>query len=386
MKKSAWIIFGLVLCSWLSAGAGALNLYPAIYWIAGSVSGPSGVDVNGRQVVFFKEPLVNNQIVGVYADDLTGPEGLSGQSGRYILNALEGFGMDLRPGTYYAAVVRGEDNYGADPVEVTVTGNGYDFAPELVLAYGAGPAAPAAGAEPAPSIRVWFDNRLYQSTIYGQEEDKRPFYVSETGDMKIEVDIADPFQLDRTASYALSVQNPDGGVESFDLSAVPGFRVSAAEVKPLVIDSPYPKTLAAAEEEQNYVFTFNARSAGIFGPPAETTLVAAVTVSGGPVRLIGQLLTYPSPVHLKTDNKVTFQFTLNRAAKTDLFVFDASGRVIKKISSNKYEEGGSAGINKVDWDLITDQGDRVSSGIGVVTLVSSEDNRLLGRGKFTALP
>lgn len=381
MKKFAWIIFGLIFCFWLSAGAEALNLYPAIYWIAGSVSGPSGVDVNGRQVVFFKEPLVNNQIVGVYADDITGPEGLSGQSGQYILNALEGFGMDLAPGTYYAAVVKGEDNYGADPVEVMVTGNGYDFAPELVLAYGAGPAAPTPGAEPAPSIRAWFDNRLYQSTIYGLEEDKKRFYVSETGDVKIEVDIPDPYQLDRSASYALSIQNPDGMVESFDLSAVPGFRVSAAEAKPLVIDTPYPKTLTAAEEELNYIFTFNARSAGIFGPPAETTLVAAVTVSGGPVRLIGELLTYPSPVHLKTDNKVTFQYMLNRGANIDLFVFDASGRVVKKIS-----ESASAGINKVEWDLITDQGQRVGSGIGVVTLVSSKDNRLLGKGKFTALP
>jgi hypothetical protein len=175
-------------------------------------------------------------------------------------------------------------------------------------------------------------------------------------------------------------------VESFDLSAVPGFRVSAAEVKPLVINTSYPKTLTAGEEELNYIFTFNARSAGIFGPPAETTLAAAVTVSGGPVRLIGELLTYPSPVHLKTDNKVTFQYTLNRAANIDLFVFDVSGRVVKKISKNKYEEGGSAGINKVDWNLITDQGQRVGSGIGVVTLVSSDDNRLLGRGKFTALP
>ncbi len=382
MKKFVWIIFGLVFCFWLSAGAEALNLYPAIYWIAGSVSGPSGVDVNNRQVVFFKEPLVNNQIVGVYADDFTGPEGLSRQSGRYIINALEGFGMDLRPGTYYAAVVRGEDNYGADPVEVTITGNGYDFAPELVLAYGAGPAAPVEGAEPAPTIRVWFDGVLYQPAIYGLEEGKQRFYVSETGEMKIEVDIPDPFRLDRSSSYALSIQNPDGGVESFDLSALPGFRVSAAEAKPLVINSPYPKTLAAAaKEDLNYIFTFNARSAGILGSPAETSLAAAVTVSGGPVRLIGPLLTYPSPVHLKTDKKVTFQFILNRAAPVDLFVTDASGRVVKKISKSA-----TAGLNKEDWDLITDQGQRVATGIDVVTLVGKEDNQLLGTGKFTALP
>jgi hypothetical protein len=176
-------------------------------------------------------------------------------------------------------------------------------------------------------------------------------------------------------------------VESFDLSGIPGFRSSAAEVKPLVVETPYPKTLAAAEDEElNYIFTFYARSAGIMGPATETSTPAAVTVLGGPVRLIGQLLTYPSPVHLKTDKKVTFQYTLNRGANINIFVFDVSGRVVKKISKNRDEEGGSAGVNKVDWNLITDQGQRVASGIQVVTLVSSDDNQLLGRGKFSALP
>lgn len=384
LKTISFLLAALLLAAGLGISSLAQTPYPSLYWIAGRLTG--SVPLDGRQVVFFREPLVDNNIVGAYSDDISGPAGLSGRSGEYVMNAFEDWRMLVAPGTYFAAVVRGEDNYGADPVEVALTGNGYDFAPDLALEYGAGPNPPLPRG-PVPVIKVWFGNRLYQPSIFGLAEDQERFYVPEEGELKIEVRIQDPYQIDPAASYAVSIQEPEGALESYDLSRLPGFKASEPAVMPFVIESPYPRTLAAGEkEDRDYIFTFNARSAGVFAPVIEVTTVAAVTVAGGPAQLIGQPLTYPSPVHLKTDKQVTFQYTLNKGTQVEIFLFDVSGRVVKKLAASRGEEGGAAGVNKLVWNLITDQGQLVSSGIYVFTIVNREDGKLLGRGKFTCLP
>jgi hypothetical protein len=388
MKRFSWIIVGCLLVTFcltaVGQRAGAQLSYPGIYWILGSVQDPEGVGAEGRWVVFYKDDPAAG-----FADDHVGTVGLSRRTGQYILNSIEDLRMVVSPGEYKVAIVTSDvDNYGADPVNVTVTGHGYDVAPDLVLAYGAGIAPPGRPGEeePPPLIKVWFGNRLYQPSIFGLEEGKSRFYVAEEGNLKVEVSIADPYQLDREASYSMSIQGPEGAVDSFDLSGVPGFVASAAEARPFVIETPYPAALAGGDEDRDYVFTFNARSAGTLGPATSVATVAAVTVYGGPVKLVGVPLTYPSPVHLKTDKQVTFQYTLTGAANIDIFLFDVSGRVVRKITLNRDEEGGAPGVNKVGWDLMTDQGTLVSSGIYVFTLVNRDDGKLLGRGKFTCLP
>ncbi|MFA6548395.1 MAG: hypothetical protein WCT39_00490, partial [Candidatus Margulisiibacteriota bacterium] len=107
---------------------------------------------------------------------------------------------------------------------------------------------------------------------------------------------------------------------------------------------------------------------------------------GGEPRLIGVPITFPSPVHLKTDTAVTFQYTLSRDMNIEISLFDVSGQMVKKLSFAQGAEGGAAGVNKVRWDLMTDQGQRSASGICIFTLVNRETGKLLGKGKFTALP
>jgi len=112
--------------------------------------------------------------------------------------------------------------------------------------------------------------------------------------------------------------------------------------------------------------------------------VVTATVLGGESAF--GLYTYPSPVRLNVDNQVVFQYTLSTDMNVDLYVFDISGRVAKKLSFAKYSEGGSAGVNKPAWDLITDQGQKLAAQIAVFNLVNRDTGKLLGKGKLTAVP
>lgn len=366
----------------ISAPASAQHVYLGMYWIAGAIDDPDGKGTDGRQVVFFKEDLSTG-----YAVELAGPSGLSGQVNRYVLNAYKDWRLAVAPGKYKVAVARGADNYGADPVEVTVTGAGYDLAPNLVLGYGKGIVLPSTGTEPAPAIKVWFGKRLYQPAIYGnKDEGKKPFVVSEKGRFKLEVSIPEPYTLDETRSYNVKLMSPLGVSKTFDMATLASVKASTAGIKPFVLESDYPEELVAGADETLYTFTFYASSKGTFGPATETATACAVYVMGGPVRLIGTPVTFPSPLHLRTDKEVAFQYTLSRDANLDIYVIDISARVVKKLAGTAGEEGGSAGVNKLTWNLITDQGSLVASGIYVFSLIDRENNKLLGKGKFTALP
>lgn len=396
-KFGLLILLILVICNLsfvICTKTNAQVTYPGIYFINGKVIDTDSVGTDGLWIVFFKE-YVGKDIISGFADDYVGTQGLSGRPNEYILPAIEDHRLAIKPGKYYVASVQRVDGYGCDPVEVTVTGHGYDIAPDLVLAYGAGMTPPSErpelGKEAEPSIKVWFGNRLYQPDIYGLKEDgKKPFVVSETGELKIKVEIADPYLLDETASYRLSLKDPEGVIKEFDLQSVPGFKTSVAAgapegVRSLDVETPFPEALKTKKDEELvYTFTFNARSHGHVGAAASASTQAVVYVMGGPVQLIGIPITYPSPIRLKTDKKVTFQYTLSRDADINLSAVDISARTVKKVLLRAGEEGGSAGVNKVEWDLITDQGTRLDSGIYIFTLV--HEGKLLGKGKLTALP
>ncbi|MFC1637660.1 hypothetical protein ACFL1W_01430, partial [Candidatus Margulisiibacteriota bacterium] len=347
---------------------------------AGSVSDPSGVGTEGRWVVFFKEPLVNNLIIGGYADDYVGVSGLAGQADQYMLNAYEDWRMTVAPGRYYVAIVQGEDGYGANPVEVDLSGNGYDIVlVDLVLEYGAGPFPPAPRPSPyAPHIEdIRFGSRLYQATLVARGED---FIIS--NQPHVSAKAVSPYGV-QTSSIVMVLNEGTAGakdyaIRSSDVSVTAADSSGMATALSFVYDfSAVPETLPEGEQ----VLTFKASNAYGTG-----VAVCTVVVAGGEPRLVGVPLTYPSPVHLKTDKEVTFQYTLSHDINVDLFLFDVTGRVVKRYRLDARGEGGSAGVNKVTWDLITDQGQIVSSGIYVFSLVNRDNGKLLGKGKFTCLP
>jgi hypothetical protein len=349
-----------------------------MYWIAGSVEDPDQVGTAGRQVVFFKT-LENNQVTGGYADDLVGTAGLAGRADEYMLNAYEDYRLVVAPGTYYAAIVNDNPNnpsegYGANPVEVNLTGQGYDIA-NLVLEKGAGILPPPVAGVPIFK-EVRYGNRLYQPTLVAKGME---FVVSEQP--KITTVIASDTGLN-TSQIFMTVNPNTADSMQISFSEATTTSMVGPSAAPTEVTFVYDfvsagKALADGENIVNFSAA-NAAGTAVYD--------STVSVMGGEGRLIGIPLTYPSPVHLKTDKEVTVQYSLSKDMNVDIFFFDVSGRMVKKFTLYSREEGGSAGINKVTWNLITDQGQIVSSGIYLFTIVNRDDNKLLGKGKFTALP
>lgn len=399
MRKAFSLLIAFVfILAGATAGFGEypLAFYPN-YSITGTVlDAPDGTSANGYKAYFYR--TIPEYSSGFYAYDTVGTTGLSGLANRFMANAFSiGISSLILGGTYYVGIPNDNPSdpatgYGADPVGVKISGSGLDeVSTALRLTKGGGamlppPPAPGVPREPAPAIQVWFGKRLYQPAIYGtKEEGKQPFVVTEKGNIRIEVNIPDPFQLDESKSYAMSLRTPAGEV-SFNLSRAESFKASSTGVKPLVVESAYPEELRAMGDETVYSFTFNASSKGNLALATSVSTQAAVTVMGGPLKLIGIPISFPSPVHLRTDREAYIQYTLSKNGNVDIYFFDISARVVKKFVCNAGEEGGSAGVNKVKWNLITDQGSLIASGIYVFSLVDRDSGKLLGKGKFTALP
>ncbi|MFC1540624.1 hypothetical protein ACFL37_01995 [Candidatus Margulisiibacteriota bacterium] len=388
MKKFRLLTLAGLLLWALGTGAYAqAGLYSGIYWVDGSILPPPGaptVTTDGRMVVFYQvSPEAG------YAMDVSGTAGLSGRSGEFMLNAMEDWRLSLAPGTYQIAVVNGDDNYGADPVAFTISGNGYDTAPALILAEGAGIQSPEARALPpglaaeVPVIeKIWFDDTLYQKGLVARGKQA---VVTDTPKISVRV-TAGNLGIDLN-TLAIELDAGSANEEVFTVTASHiTTQINSAIGLPIQID--YTFDFAVEGQvliEDDHTLTFTASNT--MGTSSE---VASVSVIGGPARIIGTPLTYPSPLHLSQQNSVILQYGLSKDTNIDLYIFDLTGQVVKKISCNAGTEGGSAGgdanPNKVAWNLIADQGTSIGSGIYIWNIVDRDSNKLLGKGKLAAAP
>jgi hypothetical protein len=384
MKRFALLILALlVIGCFVAPQASAQLVYLGMYWVEGEVEieagAPPEIGTAGRWVVVFKDPLVNNEIQDGYADDFV--VGAAGREDEFMVNAYEDFpAMPVTPGeTYYAAIVNDpDDNYGADPVAFTMSGNGFDrLLQNLVLAFGAGPRPPSPRGVPQ-FADFYFGKRVYQARLV--EEQGLEFIVSPSPRISSTVSSAIGINASKVAMKA-----NEGTDTAFSYSLAQASKVTAAgpRTAPTQIDfvfDMFDRGDRLPDGENEIKFT------------AENALgtavrVCTVTVAGGKPRVIGIPITWPSPLHLMTTNQVTFQYTLSHDLDVDIYLFDVTGRVIKKFILHARGEGGSAGINKVTWNLVTEQGQKVASGIYVFTFVDRQTGKSLGpRGKFTALP
>jgi len=389
------IIF--VICSLgfvISPSAKAQPVFTGTYWILnGGITNPDSQILDGRQVVIYRL----NPDDG-FAADTTGPTGLSGREGDFVINALEEWrwftdpAHYFKPGTYQIAIVNDNpdnmaEGYGADPVEFVVTGYGYDVAPELALTRGAGilpPERPEYGTPIFDEVR--FGKRLYQPRVVERwiatEGEEKRFVVSATP--RITATIASDFGVNvREITMALNADT--AAPRTFDI------RTSNIVSSAGPVDAPTSVSLVydfAAEGEEplpegDQVMTFSATNA--FG---STDYDCHVNVAGGERRLLGTPITFPSPLHLMTDDTVTIQYTLSHDMPVEINFFNIAGRNIKRFIIAQGAEGGSAGINKVTWGggPLTDQGQKLSSGIVLFVIMDKQNNKVLGRGKLTALP
>jgi hypothetical protein len=376
LKKALQI---LVIAFLVSAGisfsfqpAFAQPVYQGFYWIGGTISAPAGVSANGRQVVVYQEDTDD-----AYSDDTSGTTGLSGQADQYMVNLLEDSRMPLTVGaTYRVATVRGADNYGANPVTFTLSGNGYDFV-NLTLVEGGGilPPGPRPGIGEPPRITdIYFGTRLYQPPpvierfVIDQQPRVRARVTSEYGINISQVSmVVDP----GTATARTFAVEADNIVASSGPPAAPTDLTYELDLARLGV------TLTEGDH------TFNFRAANAFG---EATAAANVEVIGGDARILDIPIVFPSPAYLRTTQWVTLQYTLSRAARVNINFFDVSGRIIKTVRPNMGQEGTLAGLNKVEVRLLTDQGQTFPAGIVTGIIINQENNKVLGRIKLTTLP
>ncbi|MCU0641923.1 MAG: hypothetical protein MUC35_07600 [Candidatus Margulisbacteria bacterium] len=389
--KRESIVLIIFLLGLAGACSAAVPKFMPFYTIAGSVgdaADTSGVKAPGHEVVFFKEMDMLRSIVSVYTIATIEADG------KFRLNASANHGLlPLKVGEKCkVAVVKDPAGYGAGPVEVVISGTGYQTVGGLVMALGAGvglPGSEPAVNEPAPQIKLWFGSRLYQER-FDKDGKRIPFVVSERTNVKAQIDIADGFMISNDiGAYSIIIDQGSATQKTLDLKAeniakkvyAAGTAPADEKISALSLEYNLAEPLTSGE----HLFAVSARSSGTVGTAAVGTYAATVEVMGGPVRLIGTPVTFPSPYSISKHGRVTIQYELSRDADIQLVFAGISAALVKNFTFNKGQEGGTAGINKVTWDGRTDRGTLAGNGIYLGTINSREDGRRLGTVKLTVV-
>lgn len=274
--------------------------------------------------------------------------------------------LAVAAGTY--SVSASKDTYIPGVTNVTIA-NGETKAVALAIE----PSTP-------PAISgVKFGNRLYQPALVA----KGDIFVV-TANPAISANITNvPASGVKTSSVALTI---DGGMpaakkyQAADLTpqVLKAQSVSGVDrVSEMSIKFDIPET--AKLEEGKHVIEFTASND--YGVSAVYT--ASVEVLGGPLRIIGTPITYPSPFSSIRQKTCYIQYTLSKNANIEIYIADVTGQRVKRYVINSGEEGGSAGVNKISWDGTTDQGVQAGNAIYVGVIVARDENKLLEKFKLT---
>jgi len=366
----------LILFVILLAGIANAQPFTLIYWIRGTVSDVSGQTVNGQKICFANDR----------AWDIIGEKGNSGKANSFLINAGEA-GLALTAGQKYQLFTRTADGWGVGPVDVILTGKGIESVGALTYIKGGGlidlpaSAVKTFNTENAPVIKLWFGNRLYQRLAKGEK-----FIVSESPEIKARFSIDGPYALSADP-YDFTISLDPGKVSAKSVTAVAvetSDKVMAAGAKPgenklTAFSQKY--SLSKPLSEGEHVFVVTAHSGGTRGHAMSVSEYATVEVMGGPSRLVGPPLTYPSPFSISRQKIVTIQYRLSADANIDIYVIGIGGVRAKKFTLMAGGEGSSAGVNKVTWDGRTDFGVLAGNSIYIGTIISRDDNRLLGKFK-----
>jgi hypothetical protein len=223
---------------------------------------------------------------------------------------------------------------------------------------------------------ITFGNRKYQPALVAKGQE---FIVSSKP--RVAARAISAFGLN-LSSIAMVLNEGTANAKTYAIGTANIVRAAGPTDAPTEVDFTYDfqqENQTLPEGTQSLSF----RASNVYGTTIE---VCAVTVAGGEPRLVGVPITFPSPLHLKTDREVVFQYTMTHDIPVEINVFDVSGKIVLRRQVGARQDGGSAGTNKITWNLMTDQGSTASSGIYVFTLINKENGKLLGKGKFTALP
>ena len=361
------------------------------YWVTGYVAdvqrqGETTIRADGRRVVFCTSEAAYR--TGHYAEARI-------VDNRFMINAFNVWPEQLEVGgAYKVNVIReeGGDNWGASG-EVTVSGVGWDEVQGLTLTPGGGLSdnpTPPPVIEPAPTFQVRFGNRLYQKNLYWiPEKGNKPFVISSRPNIQVDVFIEPPYTLADIQNMTIILDEGTAQSKVLNLGAanVTGKTYAAdstpfaEKIKSMTVSYSFDEAIP----DGKHIFNLSARSSGLIGQATTGTDAATVEVMGGPTRIIGVPITYPSPFNMNKDREVTIQYELSSDCNIMVAINSPTGEFAKKWMFNTGTEGGSAGINKVTWDGKTDAGYQAGNAIYLGSIISRDDNRLLGKVKLTIL-
>lgn len=212
--------------------------------------------------------------------------------------------------------------------------------------------------EPAPEIKVWFDNRLYQSTLTDKGNE---FIVSKRPKIKVEFTLPAPYALSPKKTYQ---------------AARPMSAQAAGS-------SAIEYTLQEDLPPGTHTFSFTASTAGTKGRATSSTQSITVVVKAGAIAVLGEPIHFPSPFSpTKNKDGITMQYTLSENADIDIYVFNVAGETAKRITCFAGTEGGMAGLNQVKWNGLLDGGGMIGNGIYATTIISKKEGKLLAKFKI----
>ncbi len=389
MKKTLTLSLLFLICG-LAVSAQAVPKYGkmTLYTIMGTVNGIAEAPSAGRTVVFFRD---RNDDGSVSIYNVSTVDAVATAGGNYKVSASANLELlPLKVGmTYHVAVVKDERGYGAGPVDFRLSGLGFDSAPNLTMALGAGvDLRRGETGEPNPDIQLWFGNRLYQPKLVTADN---PFVITDQPSLKVNVSIGGGYALaDKISGYSIKVDPDTSTARDLALpetamgSQIYASGVSATAPKQLTSMS-LNYALTESLPSGKHLFRVTAKSSGLLAAQSVSTLNATVEVIAGPVRLIGTPITFPSPFSISKDRTVTIQYTLSKNAAIEIILADISGRRVKNFVFESGAEGGSAGLNKATWNGATDLGSLAGNGIYLGTSVAKDEGRKLGSVKVTLL-
>jgi len=239
--------------------------------------------------------------------------------------------------------------------------------------------------EPPPAIKLWFNNRFYQQKMV--ESEGYVFIIPDLPALKIKLTIETPYTISQVAgaNYIIldegTIHEKKINIKESNISRVylAGTKAVEGMVAGMDIEYTFDETITAGP----HTFTIYAKSSGYLAQQSTGSLKANVEVMGGPLRLIGEAITYPSPFDINKDKNVTIQYTLSSNGNIDIYLVNVGGERIKKMSFMAGQEGGTAGANKVVWDGVSDQGGFTGNAIYLGTIVARDEGRVLGKVKLT---
>jgi hypothetical protein len=283
--------------------------------------------------------------------------------------------------TFKVATVRDANGYGAGPADVTISGTGYEVVNlAMVFGGGVGPVIDPVLAEPPVIEQIRFGERVYFKHLV-ERGDK--FYTSDTPVISADIEGTEAFGID-TGDITVQINNRQAyTIASSAVSEIYDSFTAAGVTRSLSIRYTVPESqalLSDPDQDTDNTVTFTAWDAG---HTISTTEVCTVTVAGGPLRIIGAVLAYPSPFSPTKDGGTQIQYTLSRDAEIEVIVVSIAGEAVRRIHCPAGTEGGSAGANKVPWNGRNMIGEQVGNGVYAGTIISREENKMLAKFKVT---